>query len=92
MNVRFCPSCRGLVLASFRFCPYCGLEVKGPDLSEALEEPFARMGRQAGSVGESMEVLLPDPFAAAEESLDRLEADMDLLLEAIERESRGFRP
>ena len=32
MNVRFCPSCRSLILSDFRYCPYCGAAVsKGPD-------------------------------------------------------------
>jgi len=83
VNVSFCPSCRGLVLADFRFCPYCGSQLgKGPDLAAALEGPFARIeGGRAGSAGRR--------FAELEARLDRLEADMDLILEGLERAERG---
>jgi hypothetical protein len=87
VNVRFCPSCRSLILADFRFCPYCGAAVKGPELSEVLDGPFDSMER-GGATG-----LAPgardDIFAKAEESLERLEADMDLLLEELEKEGRS---
>ena len=73
MNVRFCHECRSLILANFRFCPYCGTaSAKGPGLSEALAGPFEGL----------------DVFAGAAASLDRLESDMDLILEALEREGR----
>jgi len=83
MNVRFCPSCRSLTLSSFRFCPYCGEAIKGPELLEALDSPFERIGLAKG------EASVSDPFARAEESLDRLEADMDLILEELEKEGRS---
>lgn len=82
MNVRFCPSCRSLLLSSFRFCPYCGEAIKGPELSEALDPPFERIRLAEG------EATVADPFARAEESLDRLEADMDLILEELGKEGR----
>jgi hypothetical protein len=90
MNVRFCPACRSLILADFRFCPYCGasVAVKGPGLSEALEGPFAGMGSGGASPGSS-EAAGPSVFASAEASLRRLESDMDLLLEALEKEGRS---
>jgi hypothetical protein len=84
MNVRFCPSCRSLILADFRFCPYCGQAAKGPGLSEALDGPFDSMG-----AGEPSSSARANVFASAEESLERLEADMDLLLEALEKEGRS---
>jgi hypothetical protein len=93
VNVRFCPSCRSLILADFRFCPYCGaVAAKGPGLEEALSGPFEKMsgsalsepapedGNQAGAK--------PSVFASAEASLDRLEAEMDLILEELEKEGR----
>jgi hypothetical protein len=83
MNVRFCPSCRSLILSRFRFCPYCGEAIKGPELWEALDPPFERIGLAEG------ESPVADPFARAEESLDRLEADMDLILEELEKEGRS---
>jgi len=92
MNVRFCPSCRSLILADFRYCPYCGQSVvdKGPDLSEALEAPFASMERDA----KADEAPQPaghgqDVFAGARERLERLETEMDLLLAAMEKEGRS---
>lgn len=83
MNVRFCPSCRSLILADFRYCPYCGAAAsKGPELSDALAGPF-----------ENMDGARPNPrtdvFARAEASLDRLESDMDLILEELEKEGRS---
>ena len=82
MNVRFCHECRCLILADFRFCPYCGTATaKGPELSEALAEPFERLS-------------VPQPpgkfdlFASAEQSLNRLESDMDFILEELEKEGR----
>lgn len=89
MNVRFCPSCRSLVLSSFRFCPYCGEAIKGPDLSEALDPPFERIERSEAEEPAAAARGVADPFARAEESLDRLEADMDLILEALEKEGRS---
>jgi hypothetical protein len=83
MNVRFCPNCRSLILAEFLYCPYCGAAaVKGPELSEALAEPFERLGgtRPSGKT---------DPFSGAERSLDRLESDMNLILEELAREGRS---
>jgi hypothetical protein len=89
MNVRFCPSCRSLILSSFRFCPYCGEAIKGPELSEALASPFERIGRaEAGDLAPSAP-RGSDPFARAAESLDRLEADMDLILEELAKEGRS---
>jgi hypothetical protein len=85
VNVRFCGSCRGLILSDFRFCPYCGAEVpRGPGIEEALGGPFSRIeaderardGRAAGARA----------LADAAESLDRLESDMDRIIEALERE------
>jgi hypothetical protein len=81
MNVRFCPSCRSLILSDFRFCPYCGSPAGlGPGLAEALEGPFDRMEetlpareRAAGR------------FAELADRLARLEADMDLLIGELER-------
>jgi hypothetical protein len=80
MNVRFCPSCRSLILSDFRFCPYCGSPApRGPELAEALDGPFSKIessvppdGREAGR------------FAELENALARLEADMDLLLGELE--------
>jgi hypothetical protein len=83
MNVRFCHSCRSLILSSFRFCPYCGEVIKGPELSEVLDSPFERIGRAEG------EAPVADPFAQAEENLDRLESDLDLILEELEKEGRS---
>jgi hypothetical protein len=83
MNVRFCPTCRRLILADFLYCPYCGTAAaKGPELSEALAGPFERMdGPQRFGK--------PDLFASAERSLDRLESDMDLILAEMEKEGRS---
>jgi hypothetical protein len=102
MNVKLCPACRSLILADFRFCPYCGLAVKGPGLSEALEEPFARLGGEAGPAegpapaSQAPAGLAPQAqapaagaFARAEASLDRLELDMELILEELEKEGRS---
>jgi hypothetical protein len=88
MNVRFCPSCHSIILSSFRFCPYCGEAIKGPELSEALGPPFERIERAEGEAPAADAFRIADPFARAEESLDRLESDLDLILEELEREGR----
>ena len=76
MNVRFCPSCRSLLLSDFRYCPYCGAAApRGPELAEALDAPFARL--EASSAADSRG---PDRFAELDRQLARLEADMDLLI------------
>jgi hypothetical protein len=84
MNVRFCPSCQGLVLAEFLYCPYCGQSLaEGRSIDEDLEAPFRKLdAARGGSEGRS-------PFAKAEESLRRLESDMDLILEELEKEGRS---
>ncbi|MGA2548011.1 MAG: zinc-ribbon domain-containing protein [Rectinemataceae bacterium] len=83
MNVRFCPNCRSLILTDFLYCPYCGAAaVKGPELSEALAEPFEKLGGPPPSGA-------TDPFAGAERSLERLESDMDLILERLGKEGRS---
>jgi hypothetical protein len=84
MNVRFCPSCRSLILADFRYCPYCGEAVaaKGPSLSETLDGAFENLDGNGAAPRK-------DVFASAEKSLERLEADMDLLLDEIEKEGRS---
>jgi len=94
MNVRFCSACRSLILADFRFCPYCGVSVavKGPGLSEALEGSFAGMGSGGAAFGPTAFGPTPESasvFASAEASLERLEADMELLLDALEKEGRS---
>ena len=87
MNVRFCPNCRSLILVDFRFCPYCGAAAaKGPELSEALASPFERLGGEQGALGSAPR---SDVFASAEASLERLESDMNLILEELEREGRS---
>lgn len=86
MNVRFCPSCRSLVLSEFRFCPYCGVAIAlGPSLDEALEEPFARIAERTEAA--SSHAVAEARFAELEERLARLEADMELL--AGELEGKG---
>ena len=81
MNVRFCPSCRSLILSDFRFCPYCGSPAsRGPELAEALEAPFARIEEAAPPRERGA-----GRFAELEDALARLEADMDLLLGELER-------
>ncbi|HUW42179.1 MAG TPA: hypothetical protein VMV90_14330 [Rectinemataceae bacterium] len=78
MNVRFCESCRSLVLAEFRFCPYCGAPMsRGPGLDEALSLPLARI--EASRAGQAR-------FAELAERLDRLEADMDLIISQLDAE------
>jgi hypothetical protein len=97
MNVRFCPSCRSLILADFRFCPYCGAATaKGPELAEALAEPFDRLGGAEAAPASASPASLEASasgraglFAGAEASLDRLEAEMDLILEALAKEGRS---
>lgn len=92
MNVRFCHECRSLILADFRFCPYCGAaSAKGPGLSEALAGPFDRLGAASPAAGRGAEGAAGrvDVFAGAAASLDRLESDMDLILEELEREGRA---
>jgi hypothetical protein len=67
----------------FRFCPYCGASAaKGPELSEVLAGAFDRMGGARPDVWAGA-------FASAEKSLDRLESDMDLILEELEKEGRS---
>jgi hypothetical protein len=91
MNVRFCPNCRSLILVDFRFCPYCGVAAaKGPEIADALAEPFDRMGGPPpGADAPAKASAKTNVFASAEESLVRLESDMDLLIEALEKESRS---
>ncbi len=82
MNVRFCTNCRSLILVDFRFCPYCGVAAaKGPEIGDALAEPFDRIGALSSAK--------TNVFASAEASLVRLESDMDLLIEALEKEGRS---
>jgi hypothetical protein len=91
MNVRFCPACRSLILSDFRFCPYCGasVAVKGPGLSEALAGPFEDMGSPGAARRGVSDLAGTSVFKNAEASLERLEADMDLLLDALEKEGRS---
>ncbi len=75
MNVRFCAVCRSLILADFRYCPYCGVPVsRGPGMEEALEEPFERIAEDLAK----REAL--GRFSSLAERLDRLENEMDILL------------
>ena len=86
MNVRFCPACKSLILVDFRFCPYCGaVAAKGPELVEALDAPFEKMGTMAVSETDAK----ADVFANAQESLERLESDMDLILEELAKDGRS---
>jgi hypothetical protein len=105
MTLRFCPACRGLVLAEFRFCPHCGAAVKGPGLDEALGAPFDRMdsaasdraspgappwdGQGAPPWAAQGAPLWAASYDRARDSLERLEADMDLLIEELEREANA---
>ncbi len=96
MNVRFCPACRSLILADFRFCPYCGeaaAAAKGPGLAEALSGPFEKMSGseppEPAPEDGNLASAKPSVFASAEASLARLEAEMDLILEELEKEGRS---
>jgi hypothetical protein len=83
VNVQFCGECRRLILSDFRFCPYCGASVpRGPELAEALAGPL-------DALGDAHPPARADVFASARTSLDRLESDMDLILEELEREGRS---
>lgn len=75
MKVGFCPSCGRLVLADFRFCPYCGMETRpSPGLEEVVGDSFARLEK-------SLSERTLEEIQALEAQLDLLEADMNLLLE-----------
>ena len=89
MNVRFCPSCRSLILADFRFCPYCGAPAfDGPGIATALDRPFAALEGAQAPLG-AARAARGQAFAEAEEMLDRLESDMDLILEELGKEGRS---
>jgi len=80
VNVRFCESCRSLVLADFRYCPYCGEPVtRGPGLEEALSDSFNKIE----AVSKDSEVAR---LEGLREQIDRLEADMDLILSQFDTE------
>jgi len=99
VNVCFCPSCRSLILADFRYCPYCGAAAaKGPGLDEALSGSFEKLGAdveekaltaESAARGDAFSEARTRDFANLKASLDRLEADMDLILEALEKEGRS---
>jgi len=76
VKVRFCASCRRLILADFRFCPYCGEGLEpGPGLPESLENPFARLERGGvDRVGDHIDEL--------EARLADMELELEVLLEA----------
>jgi len=77
VNVRFCRSCRTLILSDFRYCPYCGAQApRGPGIEEALGPSFSRIEAEAAASR-----LRDDCFAYAEESLKRLEAEVESLCE-----------
>jgi hypothetical protein len=85
VNVRFCGSCRGILLSDFRYCPYCGAEVpRGPGIEEALGKPFSRIEADAGS--REGRTAGARALADAAESLAKLESDMDRIIETLERE------
>jgi hypothetical protein len=96
MNVRFCPACRSLILAEFRYCPYCGAATpRGPELAEAMAGSFERLaGATAAAPAATADRSSQDApgmaglFSVAEASLDRLEAEMDLILEELAKEGR----
>jgi hypothetical protein len=76
VKVKFCRGCRALLQCDFRYCPHCGAEApRGPGIEEALERPFSQIEARA--------------FDEAAESLARLEADMDRIIEALEKEGRS---
>jgi len=88
MNVRFCPSCRSLILSDFRFCPYCGSAApRGPDLAEALDRPFARIESSMRPEGREAEL-----FSELGRALERLEADMELIMGELERKAGNGEP
>lgn len=75
MKVDFCGSCRRLILADFRYCPYCGAEKpKGPGLAESLEEPLGRLEGQARRLRVARHI---EELAAR---LDGIELEMEALL------------
>jgi hypothetical protein len=93
VNVRFCRYCLTLILSDFRYCPYCGARAsRGPGIEEALGGPFSRIEASRADIpapaegGRGREGPGDRAIEEAAESLARLEADMDLLLETIERE------
>ena len=96
MNVRFCRTCRSLIMADFRFCPYCGASTaeSKENLEAALEEPFRRLAESqdgCASPEERRAAKKEALFASLEESLVRLETDMDVLIGELEREGRAKR-
>ncbi len=77
MKVRFCGACRRLILADFRFCPYCGENLgHGPGLPELLEEPFVRLDRA------SFRMRVGDRIDELNARLDLIDAEMEILLAA----------
>jgi hypothetical protein len=89
MNVRFCESCRSLILSEFRFCPYCGAEVpRGPGLAEALDAPFERLeGSRAGTEADCARS--ERRFKDLVHALDRMDEELDLIFDALKRGGEG---
>lgn len=82
MNVRFCASCRALILSGYRYCPYCGTQApRGPGIEEALDPPFMRIQAEGKGGRAAADGRAADRFAAAWEELARLEAEMECLIE-----------
>jgi hypothetical protein len=75
MKVRFCGSCRRLILADFSYCPYCGLElVRGDGLADMVDAPFERLERRRARLA------VDDRIAELEAQLELIEAELEIML------------
>ena len=79
MRIRFCGSCGRMILATFSFCPYCGVEASN---QSAFEDDISKSLSKLEKTDNSKSNYKNGRFDRILADLENIDKDLEILLNA----------